>query len=84
VPILETQVASFTGEWLYSDFSTHCSDGGYDKDTKLNCLVRLPLLGIMGGVIRISLGIIHTLGHLVVALFTMDKGHLYHAAKGGG
>lgn len=76
--VLETNVESITGKYLYSDFAT----GKAQKDTTLNNLVKFPLIGIAAGVGRVALGIIHTVGHLLAALVTLNKGHLYHAAKG--
>ena len=78
--VLETPVESITGQYLYSDFAT---GGAGEKDTILNRIVRMPIVGIVGGVVRVALGIIHTIGHLFAAMFTCKKGHLFHAAKGG-
>jgi hypothetical protein len=77
--VFETQVESITGEYLYSDFAM----GKGEKDTLLNRLVRMPFIGILAGVVRVALGIIHTVGHLLASIFTCKKGHLFHAAKGG-
>ena len=76
--VLETTAESWTGPYLYSDFAT----GNGEKDTALNTLVKIPFIGILGGIMRMALGIIHTLGHLFAFVFTQDKGHLFHAAKG--
>lgn len=76
--VFETNVESYTGKYLYSDFAT----GKGEKDTTLNTLVKIPFIGIIAGVVRIALGIIHTLGHLLAALFTLKTGHLFHASKG--
>lgn len=77
--IVETNVGSLTGKYLYSDFAS----GRGQKNTPLNTIVKIPVIGIAGGIARIGLGIIHTFGHLIAALVTLKKGHLYHAAKGG-
>ncbi len=53
-----------------------------EKTTLLNGLVCLPFIGIVAGITRVALGIIHTTGHLFAALVTLKKGHLAHAAKG--
>lgn len=76
--VWETDVESFTGKYLYSDFAT----GKAEKDCTLNTLVKIPFVGIAAGVARVALGIIHTVGHLLGALFTFKKGHLFHASKG--
>ncbi|KAF3361460.1 hypothetical protein PHSC3_001834 [Chlamydiales bacterium STE3] len=76
--VMETKVESFTGKYLYSDFAT----GKAEKDTTLNTLTKVPFIGIVAGIARVALGIIHTVGHLLGALFTFDKGHLFHASKG--
>jgi hypothetical protein len=76
--VWETDVESFTGEYLYSDFAT----GRGEKDTTLNSLVKIPFVGIVAGVARVALGLIHTVGHLLAALLTCKKGHLFHASKG--
>lgn len=76
--VWETNVESFTGKYLYSDFAI----GKAKKDTALNNLVQIPLIGIAAGITRVALGLIHTVGHLLGALFTFKKGHLFHASKG--
>ncbi len=59
--------------------------GSYDKiqDPALNKLARIPLLGLVAGIVRIALGVIHILGHLLAAPFAREQGNLGHAAKGG-
>lgn len=76
--VVETTVNSYTGNVLYSDYAT----GLGEKNSFLNKCAKVPIIGIVAGVLRIVLGIIHTLGHLFAALFTQKRGHLYHAAKG--
>jgi len=76
--VWETNVESFTGKYLYSDFAT----GKAEKDTTLNTLVKIPFVGIVAGVARVALGLIHSIGHLLAALVTFKKGHLFHASKG--
>jgi hypothetical protein len=76
--VVETDVESLTGKYLYSDFAT----GKGKKDSTLNTLTKIPFVGIIAGVARVGLGIIHTIGHLFAALFTLQKGHLFHASKG--
>ncbi len=76
--VIETDVESFTGKYLYSDFAT----GRGEKDSTLNSLAKIPFVGIAAGIARVALGILHTIGHLFAALFTLQKGHLFHAAKG--
>lgn len=78
--VLETTTESWTGEYLYSDFAT-CY-GTAEKNSALNTCAKIPFLGIVAGICRVALGIIHTLAHLLAALITQDKGHLFHAAKG--
>ena len=55
----------------------------YEKIPTLNSLAKLPFIGIVAGVSRMALAVIHSIGHGVAYLITKDKGHLYHAAKGG-
>jgi hypothetical protein len=76
--VIETDVESLTGNYLYSDFAT----GKGEKDSTLNSMVQFPVVGIAAGVARVALGIVHTLGHLFAALLTLKKGHLFHASKG--
>ena len=49
----------------------------------LNKVAQIPVIGIVAGITRVALGALHTLGHLFAALITQNKGHLWHAAKGG-
>ena len=73
--VVETTAESFTGEFLYSDYVR----GQYEP---LNTLACIPVIGIIAGVVRVVVGIFHTLCHLVTAFETRNKGHLYHAGKG--
>lgn len=76
--VFETDVESWTGQYLYSDFAT----GKAEKDTTLNTLVKIPFIGIAAAVGKAALLILHTLGHLFLALVTLKKGHVFHASKG--
>ncbi len=80
MPILETSVSSKTGPYLYSDWSWHDTD--MMGDTCLNTFCQIPFIGSLGGICRIVLAIIHTINHLFMAMVTLEKGHLFHAAKG--
>ena len=83
--VVETNTGSFTGKYLYSDFAHYPAGIGEintSKDSKLNRLAKIPFVGIVAGVARVGLGAIHTVGHLFAALFTLKKGHLFHASKG--
>lgn len=83
--VVETTAKSFTGNLLYSDYlNVKDYDRDIEQTTFLNMLAYVPVLGIVTGVARIALGIIHVLGHLVLAAVcsSTSKGHLYHAAKG--
>ncbi len=83
--IVKTNVTSWMGKILYSDFySVRKSE---DRETQiqdpfLNQIARLPVIGIIAGITRSTLAIIHILGHLFAALITRKTGHVYHAAKG--
>lgn len=89
--VVETKAKSLTGPLFYSDkiiYSEDRDDGNWQpqycrQQSVLNELSRVWVVGIAAGVIRMALAIIHTTGHLFAALFTFDKGHLFHAAKGG-
>lgn len=82
--VWETTVGSFTGNYLYSDFAiTEIGNKQLEKDSDLNKLVKKPFIGVVGGVARVGLGIIHTTLHLLAATVTFKKGHLFHASKGG-
>ncbi|NDB84622.1 MAG: hypothetical protein EB127_18250 [Alphaproteobacteria bacterium] len=83
--VYTTRVTSFTGPWLYSDWGYRIDDFQQKEkqDTKLNRFARIPMVGIVAGIVRIALGVIHTIGHLLAALVNLDKGHLLHAGKGG-
>lgn len=83
--VCETSIKSYTGEYLYSDSWVEWSARdlkGRDL-TWLNESARYLGLGILAGIARIALGVIHTFGHLILAALTREKGHLFHAAKGG-
>lgn len=76
--VVKANIESFTGKYLYSDFAT----GKGEKDSALNIAAKIPLVGVVAGVVRIALAIIHTVGHLFAALVTFKEDHLWHAAKG--
>lgn len=79
--VVESKIPSWTGEYLYSDFAIQ--NGVVQKNSLLNNLSQIPFVGILAGVARVALAIIHSIAHLFAYLITKDKGHLYHAAKGG-
>jgi len=88
--VIETRTKPWLGNCFYSDKIHYdlFDDSRVDstllvKEPFLNELARRPIIGIAAGIIRMALAIIHTVGHLLAALATFDKGHCYHAAKGG-
>lgn len=78
--VVESNTKSWTGPYLYSDYAV--LGGVIRKNTKLNELVKNPVLGNFAGIARIALGIIHTIGHLFAFLFSFNRGHLFHSLKG--
>jgi hypothetical protein len=85
--VIETKTTSLTGSLLYSDAidyedALNCR-GFKRKQPPLNNLANYPIIGIVAGIARMALAVIHSLGHLLAAIVTCDKGHLIHAAKGG-
>jgi len=89
--IVETKAESITGSVLYSDWADRgnlCAchrkiPRNANKNSVLNIAAQIPVIGIVAGATRVALGAIHTIGHLFAALITQNKGHLWHAAKGG-
>ncbi len=85
--VVETTRKSWTGPLFYSDAkSVHDTSFTTDSPelTTLNLLALYPIVGIAAGVLRMILATIHCIGHLLLAAFLKhNKGHLYHAAKGG-
>ena len=61
---------------------SHRQDQQVSLDSTLNQGARMPVVGILAGIARMALAIIHTVGHLFAAAATLEKGHLYHALKG--
>ena len=81
--IVKTDVTSITGKWLYSDPSAMpLNSDAPNIRPALNGLATIPVIGSFFAIARIALGIIHSIAHLFAALFTLKKGHLFHAAKG--
>lgn len=82
--VMETRTKTLTGRLIYSD---RVIDPFYMNSTPpttcLNGWAWIPVLGIAAGIVRTAIATIHIIGHLFAALFTFDKGHLFHAAKGG-
>ncbi len=78
--VIETTTRkSWTGDLIYSD-RRHDQDG--IPTYGLNELATQPIIGRAGGILRMALSVIHSLGHLFMALVTWNKGHCVHAAKG--
>lgn len=87
--IMETDVGSITGKYLYSDYGHQKSYDSEDNlqeikihESKLNKFAKIPLIGRMAGIMRIALGAIHIIAHLFAAIVTFKKGHLFHVSKG--
>jgi hypothetical protein len=80
----ETGCESLTGKILYSD---SYAEKSYEEPIEimplLNTCAAVPFLGIIVGVARIALAILHIIGHLLATAIFSDRGHLFHAAKGG-
>jgi hypothetical protein len=85
--VVETKAKSLMGPLFYSDKSYEesfdCYGNTFISQPWLNDLAKYPVIGIAAGVMRMALAIIHSIGHLLAALITFDKGHCFHAAKGG-
>jgi hypothetical protein len=81
--VVETNTRSWTGPLFYSDKAYSEEPSFYFTQHPLNEGAKIPVIGIAAGITRMALATIHTLGHLFVAVVKLDKGHLYHAAKGG-
>jgi hypothetical protein len=82
--VVETNARSWLGPYLYSDRRyPENSTAGTPYQSPLNELSRIPFIGSIAGTLRMALAAIHSLGHLLAAALTGNKGHLYHAAKGG-
>lgn len=86
--VIETRTWSCTGHALYSDQFHQEFDKSHELPTWagrqpfLNKLSTYDVIGILAGLSRMALAIIHSIGHLFAALFTWNKGHCMHAAKG--
>ncbi len=81
--VVETRTESLTGKLFYSDRMHDEFQSIYPQHPLLNSLSKIYFIGMAAGVIRMALAAIHTVGHLLAAALTWDKGHCYHAAKGG-
>ena len=55
----------------------------FTKKSFLNKCAAIPIVGILAGITRVVLAIIHIIGHLLASLIYWKKDHLYHVAKGG-
>lgn len=90
--VVQTRTPTILGDLFYSDriFLAHAYDEGgldhakpiYRSETVLNSWAKIPILGRLAGITRMALAVIHTVGHLLCAVFTLSKGHCFHAAKG--
>lgn len=89
--VVETRTKTWLGSYFYSDRIYLDMERDIEGlphtiinvQHPLNEMSRMTLIGISAGIIRMALSIIHSIGHLLAAIFTFDKGHLVHAAKGG-
>lgn len=80
--VAETSTGSWSGYLLYSD-PFYRENGSIKTQPFLNKMATKNVIGIAVGIFRMALAIIHAVGHLFVALVTFNKGHVFHAAKGG-
>lgn len=83
--VVKTDVNSITAPYLYSDYCYKVAPNSEPliQDPLLNQWARIPLIGIIAGLARKTLALIHIAGHLACAVATLEKGHLFHALKGG-
>ena len=81
--VIETKLPSWTGEILYSD-TGHNDHATMDVQySVLDYLARVPIIGVVAGIIRIALAALHILNHTLALIFTLDSRHCIHLAKGG-
>lgn len=82
--VVETKTGTLLGPCFYSDkmHETHWLNS-VPPQPALNEFAMIPVVGIAAGIVRMAFAIIHIVGHLFAALFTLNKGHCFHAAKGG-
>ncbi len=83
--VVATDVESFTGPYLYSDYAFYISASttqGREQTTILNEISKAPFIGILAAITRIALAIVHIIVHSIQGLVSQEKGHFYHAAKG--
>ncbi len=86
--VVQTDTTSLLGPLFYSDrtyemFENSLTGEREEAHPLLNQLSRVSVLGRGAGIIRMVLAVIHSVGHLIAALITFNKGHCFHAAKGG-
>lgn len=86
--VFQTDVKSPLSSILYSDSESFtpasCSlEQGFEKIPFLSKAAVIPFIGTIAGIIRCTLALFHTIGHLFAALVTFNQGHLMHAVKGG-
>lgn len=93
--IVQSTTESITGPYLYSH-NRHMNGEDCDYllnvtpqkkedveyETFLNKFTKVPILGSIGGIVRIALSVFHTMGHACAYAITGDKGHKYHAIAG--
>ncbi len=79
--VVQTKARTLLGRCFYSD-KDHYDGNSIPPEHVLNRLAKVSLIGIAAGVIRAALATIHIVGHLFAAILNIDKGHLFHAAKG--
>lgn len=88
--VLQTNVKSFTGNFIYSDrsWSIDPKPNSTDfelkvhKTTLLNQVACMPCMSLISGIVRVVTAIFHTLAHLTLAAIYRNKEHCYHALKG--
>ena len=104
--VVETNVGSISGKYLYSDMFFEAGEVHIKKHKSkekgvgdleevniikkskthyhgiLNRIIRIPAIGVVAAICKFALCILHILGHLLAALITQKRGHLYHTVKG--
>jgi len=88
--ILQTNITSYSGNFIYSDRSwsidpkpkTTDFELKVHKTTLLNQVACMPCFSLFSSIVRIVAAVFHTLAHLTLAAIYRNKEHCYHALKG--
>ncbi|KKK67694.1 hypothetical protein LCGC14_2951500 [marine sediment metagenome] len=81
--VIETKLPSWSGKILYSDTEHDLLGRLQVEYSDLDHIASVPIVGVVAGITRVALAVLHMVNHTFALIFTLDSRHCIHLAKGG-